>query len=48
MRILVVEDDLRMAGLLKRGLEQETYSVDVGATAREPHIRPVRGVVSDR
>jgi two-component system, OmpR family, response regulator len=29
MRILVVEDEPKMAGLLKRGLEQEGYSVDV-------------------
>jgi two-component system OmpR family response regulator len=28
MRILVVEDEPKMAGLLKRGLEQEGYSVD--------------------
>ncbi|MEO7804575.1 MAG: response regulator, partial [Actinomycetota bacterium] len=35
MRILVVEDDVRMAGLLKRGLEQEAYSVDVAPTAEE-------------
>ncbi|MGH2812502.1 MAG: response regulator transcription factor [Actinomycetota bacterium] len=35
MRVLVVEDDLRMAGLLKRGLEQEAYSVDVASTGEE-------------
>jgi two-component system OmpR family response regulator len=29
MRILVVEDEPKMAGLLKRGLEQEGYSTDV-------------------
>ena len=29
MRILVVEDEPKMAGLLKRGLEQEGYSIDV-------------------
>jgi two-component system OmpR family response regulator len=29
MRILVVEDELKMAGLLKRGLEEEGYAVDV-------------------
>jgi two-component system OmpR family response regulator len=29
MRILVVEDDLRMAGLLRRGLEEEGHAVDV-------------------
>ncbi|MEO9223842.1 MAG: response regulator transcription factor [Acidimicrobiales bacterium] len=29
MRVLVVEDEVRMASLLKRGLEEEGYSVDV-------------------
>ncbi|WP_131746609.1 response regulator transcription factor [Frankia sp. Cppng1_Ct_nod] len=29
MRVLVVEDELRMAALLKRGLEEEGYAVDV-------------------
>jgi len=29
MRILVVEDEPKMAGLLRRGLEQEGYSVDI-------------------
>jgi len=29
MRVLVVEDDLRMAGLLKRALEEEGHAVDV-------------------
>jgi two-component system OmpR family response regulator len=32
MRILVVEDELKMAGLLKRGLEEEGYAVDVTRT----------------
>ena len=35
MRILVVEDDLRMAGLLRRGLERETYSVDIASTGED-------------
>lgn len=35
MRVLVVEDDVRMAGLLKRGLEQEAYSVDVASNGEE-------------
>ena len=30
MRVLVVEDEARMARLLKRGLEEEGHSVDVG------------------
>src|SRR5208337_5109295 len=29
MRVLVVEDDLRMASLLKRGLEEEGHAVDL-------------------
>lgn len=32
MRVLVCEDDLKMAGLLKRGLEEEGYAVDVART----------------
>ena len=32
MRILVVEDEVKMAGLLKRGLEEEGYAVDVAST----------------
>jgi len=32
MRILVVEDEVKMAGLLKRGLEEEGYAVDVANT----------------
>jgi len=29
MRILVVEDDKKVAGFIKKGLEEETYAVDV-------------------
>ncbi len=32
MRVLVVDDELRMAGLLKRGLEEDGYAVDVANT----------------
>ncbi len=32
MRILVVEDEPKMAGLLRRGLTEEGYAVDVAAT----------------
>jgi len=32
MRVLVVEDELRMAALLKRGLTEEGYAVDVAST----------------
>jgi two-component system OmpR family response regulator len=35
VRILVVEDELKMARLLKRGLEEAGYSVDIATTARE-------------
>ena len=31
MRVLVVEDEIKMAGLLKRGLEEEGYAVDVAS-----------------
>jgi two-component system OmpR family response regulator len=31
MKLLVVEDDPRMAGLLKRGLEEEGHAVDIAA-----------------
>jgi two-component system, OmpR family, response regulator len=32
MRVLVVEDDVKMAGLLRRGLLEEGYAVDVART----------------
>ena len=32
MRVLVVEDEVRMAALLKRGLEEDGYAVDVAGT----------------
>lgn len=35
MRILVVEDELKMAGLLRRGFQEEGYAVDVAGTAEE-------------
>jgi DNA-binding response OmpR family regulator len=35
MRLLVVEDDVKMASLLKRGLEREGYAVDVAATGED-------------
>lgn len=35
MRLLVAEDDRRLAGLLRRGLEGEGYAVDVAGTAEE-------------
>ena len=35
MRLLVVEDDVRMAGILRRGLTAEGYAVDVVGTAED-------------
>jgi len=35
MRVLVVEDEVKMAGLLRRALEEEGYAVDVAARADE-------------
>jgi two-component system OmpR family response regulator len=35
MRVLVAEDDVKMAGILKRGLEEEGYAVDVARTGSE-------------
>ena len=35
MRVLVVEDEVKVVGLLKRGLEHEGYAVDVAADGEE-------------
>jgi two-component system, OmpR family, response regulator len=35
MRLLVVEDEVKLAGLLKRGLEEEGYAVDTASDGRE-------------
>ncbi|HEV7830181.1 MAG TPA: response regulator transcription factor [Pseudonocardiaceae bacterium] len=35
MRVLVVEDELRMAALLKRGLQEDGYAVDVVGTGTD-------------
>ncbi len=35
MRVLVVEDEIKMAGLIKRGLEREGYAVDIAADGSE-------------
>jgi two-component system OmpR family response regulator len=35
MRILVVEDEVKMAALLKRGLEEEGYAVDTAPTGTD-------------
>jgi two-component system OmpR family response regulator len=35
LRVLVVEDSVKMSGLLRRGLEEEGYAVDVAATGED-------------
>ena len=35
MRILIVEDDKKVAGFIKKGLEEETYAVDVAYDGEE-------------
>jgi two-component system, OmpR family, response regulator len=35
VRVLVVEDSIKMAALLKRGLEEEGYAVDAASTGKE-------------
>jgi two-component system OmpR family response regulator len=35
VRVLVVEDEIKMAGLIKRGLEREGYAVDVAGDGDE-------------
>ena len=35
MRFLVVEDETKMAALLRRGLEEEGYAVDIASTGTE-------------
>ena len=35
MRILVVEDEVKMAGLLRRGLAEEGYAVDIARTGAD-------------
>ena len=35
MRVLIVEDELRMAGLIRRGLVEEGLAADVAATGED-------------
>ena len=35
MRVLVIEDHRRMAALLRRGLEEEGYAVDLADTGED-------------
>jgi two-component system, OmpR family, response regulator len=39
MRVLVVEDEVKMAGLLRRGLGEEGYAVDVAPTGEDALAR---------
>src|SRR6266508_1380640 len=53
MRVLVVEDEVKMARLLKRGLEEEDYAADVAANREAGQWAPVlmltaRDAVPDR
>ncbi len=43
MRILLIEDEHKIANALKRGLEQETYAVDVAYDGREGYGRALVG-----
>jgi two-component system, OmpR family, response regulator len=51
MLVLVIEDSVKMAGLLKRGLEEEGYAVDVATTGQGgismASDRPLDAVVLD-
>jgi two-component system, OmpR family, response regulator len=51
VQVLVIEDSLKMAGLLKRGLEEEGYAVDVASTGEDgvwmATERPVDAIVLD-
>ncbi|MCZ6540689.1 MAG: DNA-binding response regulator, partial [Nitrospinae bacterium] len=35
MRLLIVEDEKKVAGFIKKGLEEETYAVDVAYDGEE-------------
>ncbi len=43
MRILIVEDDRRIASFVKRGLEEEGFVVEVAADGDEGYARAVEG-----
>lgn len=38
MRILVIEDEKKVSGFIKRGLKEEGYAVDIGADGEEGHF----------
>ena len=35
MRILIVEDEKKVAAFIKKGLEEETYAVDIATDGEE-------------
>ena len=37
MRILIIEDEVKVAGFIKRGLKEEGYAVDVASDGEEGH-----------
>ena len=39
MRVLIVEDELRMAGLIRRGLTHEGLAADVAANGNDALVR---------
>jgi heavy metal response regulator len=44
MRILVVEDEKKVAGFIKQGLEEEGYAIDVASDGREGLLMALDGV----
>jgi len=44
MRILVVEDEKKVAGFIKKGLEEEGYAIDVAFDGREGLVMALDGV----
>ena len=46
MRILVIEDDRKVASFIQSGLEQEGYAVDVLHDGGGPASRPARSTTT--
>ena len=44
MRILVVEDEKKVASFIKKGLEEEGYAVDLAADGREGLVLALDGI----
>ena len=44
MRILVVEDEKKVAGFIKKGLEEEGYAIDLAFDGREGLVKALDGV----